>query len=194
MYHLKRNHTEKEFIQSHEKGCWLLVVVLRPIISLGIQGYGWDALRGSLSKGSQPVFTRVSEKTTENSERLGRQARPGFVPGTSRLPVLSATTPPLVGIQIQEISKRVNLCFVNLTTKQFFLYHSWKREAKKTIKCRFHHFILKLYNKVEILDSHNDVNSVMTFLAFAIYLVLFRNLKKLISFLNQYFETKLLLS
>ena len=29
----------------------------------------------------------VSEKTTENSERLGRQARPGIEPGTSRLPV-----------------------------------------------------------------------------------------------------------
>ena len=40
---------------------------------------------------------RVSEKTTENSERLGQQTRPGFEPGTSRLPVLSITTPPLVG-------------------------------------------------------------------------------------------------
>ena len=54
----------------------------------------------SLSKGSYPVFTQVSEKTTENSERLGRQARPGFEPGTSRLPVLSVTTPPLVGQQM----------------------------------------------------------------------------------------------
>ena len=51
---------------------------------------------GDLSKGSYPVFTRVSEKTTENSERLGRQARPGLEPGTSRLPVLSITAPPLV--------------------------------------------------------------------------------------------------
>ena len=33
----------------------------------------------------------------ENSERLGRQARPGFEPGTSRLPVLSATAVTLVG-------------------------------------------------------------------------------------------------
>ena len=40
---------------------------------------------------------RDSEKTTENFERLGRQARPGFEPDTSRLPVLSVTTPPLVG-------------------------------------------------------------------------------------------------
>ena len=52
---------------------------------------------GGLSKGSQPVFTRVSERTMENSERLGRQARPGFEPGTSRLSLLSVTTPPLVG-------------------------------------------------------------------------------------------------
>ena len=32
----------------------------------------------------------VSEKTTENSERLGQQAQPGIETGTSRLPVLSA--------------------------------------------------------------------------------------------------------
>ena len=33
----------------------------------------------------------------ENSERLGRQAQPGFERGTSRLPVLSVTAVPLVG-------------------------------------------------------------------------------------------------
>ena len=33
----------------------------------------------------------------ENSEWLGRQPRPGFEPGTSRLPVLSVKTLPLVG-------------------------------------------------------------------------------------------------
>ena len=43
--------------------------------------------RESLSKGSQPVFKRVPEKTTENFERL---SRPGIEPGTSRLPVLIA--------------------------------------------------------------------------------------------------------
>ena len=53
---------------------------------------------GGLSKGSKPVFTRVSEKTTENiSKRLSRQAWPGFEPGTSCLPILSVTTPILVG-------------------------------------------------------------------------------------------------
>ena len=57
---------------------WLLV--LRPIVSLGTQAYRWNALRGGLSKGSQPVFKRISEKTTENSERLDRQARSGIKP------------------------------------------------------------------------------------------------------------------
>ena len=65
----------------------LLLLVLRTIVSLGTQACRWSALRGGLSKGSQPVFTRVSEKTTENSERLDRQARPRIEPGTSRLPV-----------------------------------------------------------------------------------------------------------
>ena len=35
-----------------------------------------------------PVFPRVSEKTTENLEKLGRQERPEIEPGTSRLPIL----------------------------------------------------------------------------------------------------------
>ena len=41
---------------------------------------------GGLSYGSKPVFTRVSEKTSENSERLGRQSRLRIESGTSRLP------------------------------------------------------------------------------------------------------------
>ena len=53
----------------------------------GTWDYRGRALHGCLFKGSQPVFTQVSEKTTENSERLGRQARPRNEPGTSRLPV-----------------------------------------------------------------------------------------------------------
>ena len=50
------------------------------------------ALRGGggFYKGSQKVFMRVSEKTSENSERLGRHVRLGIEPGTSRLPDLSA--------------------------------------------------------------------------------------------------------
>ena len=41
-----------------------------------------STLRGSLSKGFNFAFTRVSEKTMENSKRLGRQARPGIELGT----------------------------------------------------------------------------------------------------------------
>ena len=44
---------------------------------------------------------RVLEKITENSKQLDRQARPGFEPGTSRLPVLSVTAVPLVGLVIR---------------------------------------------------------------------------------------------
>ena len=59
---------------------------------------------GGLSEGSLPVFTRVSEKTTENSGRLSRKAGPGFEPDASRLPVLSVTAVPLVGqpVEIRE--------------------------------------------------------------------------------------------
>ena len=53
---------------------------------------------GGLSKGSYPVFTRVSEKTTENSERLGRQARLQIKPDIFRLPVFNVTIPPLEGL------------------------------------------------------------------------------------------------
>ena len=42
------------------------------------------------------MFKRVSEKTAENSEHVGRQARPGFEPGMSHLPVVSVTAVPLV--------------------------------------------------------------------------------------------------
>ena len=37
-----------------------------------------------------PYFPEFRRKTTENSERLCRQVRPGFKLGTSRLPALSA--------------------------------------------------------------------------------------------------------
>ena len=52
---------------------------------------------GGLSRGSYPVCIRVSEKTTENSERRARQAQPKIDPGTSRLPVFERrTTLPMV--------------------------------------------------------------------------------------------------
>ena len=42
----------------------------------------------------------------ENSERLGREMRPGFEPGTSHLLVLSTTTPLLV--RLSETGKGAN--------------------------------------------------------------------------------------
>ena len=51
---------------------------------------------------------RVSEKTTENSKRLSRHGRPAFELGTSRLPVLSATTPSLVGQRELGVQMRNN--------------------------------------------------------------------------------------
>ena len=41
-----------------------------------------------LFKESLSVFTGASEKIMGNSERLGRQVRPGNEPGTSQLPAL----------------------------------------------------------------------------------------------------------
>ena len=78
-----------QIAQIHHVGVQRLWLVLGPIVSQGIQAYRQSALCGSLSKRSQPVFMRVSEKTTENSGRLGRQAPRVVKPGTSRLPVLS---------------------------------------------------------------------------------------------------------
>ena len=54
-----------------------LVVCWKRITACGTWAYKGRALRGGLSKGSYPVFTRVLQKTTENAERLGRQARRG---------------------------------------------------------------------------------------------------------------------
>ena len=51
-----------------------------------------NVLREGLFKGSQPVFMRVPEKTTENSERPGRQARSEIELGTSRLTVQRSAT------------------------------------------------------------------------------------------------------
>ena len=56
--------------------------------SCGTWAYGLRALRRNFFKGSGPVFIRVLEKTTENSECLVRQARPGIDPNSSRQPVL----------------------------------------------------------------------------------------------------------
>ena len=50
---------------------------------LGLWG-GWGSFKG--------ILTRIDANFRENSERLGRQARPDIEPGTSRLPILTAGT------------------------------------------------------------------------------------------------------
>ena len=57
-----------------------LVIRLSLIVVCGTWACRVGALRRGFYKGSYPLFTRVSEKTTENPERLGRQARPGIEP------------------------------------------------------------------------------------------------------------------
>ena len=74
---------------------------------------------GGLSKGSWQVFKRASEKTTENSERLSRQALPRFEPGTSRLPVLSVINPPLVGRHV--FRSPIKVTFILLSNQKITL-------------------------------------------------------------------------
>ena len=64
---------------------WVVGSLVRPGAVGGEPSMGG----GCLSKRSLFVFTGISEKTTEDSKRLGSQARPGIEPGTSRVPVLS---------------------------------------------------------------------------------------------------------
>ena len=72
-------------------GLFAYFEVLRSLPACGTSDYrGGGALCGYLSKGSFPVFRRVSEKAMENFERLGRKAQPEFECGTFRLSVLSA--------------------------------------------------------------------------------------------------------
>ena len=55
---------------------------------------------------------RVSEKTTENFEQLGRQARPEIEPGTSRLLVLECrTAQPLVEPRMDSLTSMPYLGF-----------------------------------------------------------------------------------
>ena len=84
--------------------------------------------------GFYPYFKKilVSEKTTENSERLGRQVRPGFEPGTSRLPVLSVTAEPLVGSYFQGKechTKDTNTLLLNINVRKEHIFQ--KKSCKK---------------------------------------------------------------
>ena len=86
---------------------------------------------GGLSKGSYPVFTRVSEKIKENSERLGRQARPGFEPGTSHQPVFKEQNCATFTEDF------VSECLLNAEeTRQFYRISADKTMSLKIEKCQ----------------------------------------------------------
>ena len=95
---LKNNKQEKE------------VVVVFVGIRLGPVG-GVCSVEVFLTEPS--IFMRVSEKSTENSERLGRQARPGFGPGTSRLPVLTLAVKFSKLVFIVITSHNIGKCFLS---------------------------------------------------------------------------------
>ena len=59
----------------------VVVVGLRPTVRMWDLGLRVECPLWGLSKGS--VFLRISEKTTENSEKLGRQTRLGMDPAPS---------------------------------------------------------------------------------------------------------------
>ena len=69
----KRFSSMLSTVTTHQSQFFVLgwVVGLKPIVRTQDLGLRGSALRGSLSKVSYPIFTRVSEKTTGNSERLG---------------------------------------------------------------------------------------------------------------------------
>ena len=79
-------------------------------------------------------LSEFQRKTKVNSEQLGRQARPGFEPGTSRLEVLSVTTLPLVGLQLLTIYLSYNENFtVALIFNLLVAYEtngSWYQDKK----------------------------------------------------------------
>ena len=62
-------------INSWLVGYWIKAnyLLVGPGLVVGVLSIG-----RSLSKGSQPLFTQVSEKTMENSKQLGRQVSPGI--------------------------------------------------------------------------------------------------------------------
>ena len=61
---------------------------LRPIVTQGLRPKGVVLSVGVFLRDPSPT-KQLLEKTTENSEQLGRRARPRIELGTSRLPIFS---------------------------------------------------------------------------------------------------------
>ena len=81
---------EKILLHISERSRMVLLFEYESKCLHGAWDYRWDVLCGDLSNGCQPVFTQISEKTKENSERLSQQARVGIEYDKSCLPALSA--------------------------------------------------------------------------------------------------------
>ena len=88
----------------------------------GTWDYRWNAFREGeiFLRDSNSYLCEFWKESTENSERLGQQARSGIEPGTSRLPVLNAE--PLrhfrgqIHFEIKSISMQQQM------SSQYFLF------------------------------------------------------------------------
>ena len=104
---------------------------------------------GVLLKYLNPYLREFRRKTTENSERLGRQALPGIESGTSRLPVTSAE--PLSHWWVQwnnKTEKKVPsftwLCDC-IFTRHYFLRMNYRPRKDNIIKLTLKTFISKQF-------------------------------------------------
>ena len=92
----------KNAVEVQTKFRWLVGCTIKVNCSLMGPGPTGDVpsvcVCGVFLRDPSPYLYEHWRKTTENSEWLGRQAQPGFEPGTSCLPVLSVTAVPLVGL------------------------------------------------------------------------------------------------
>lgn len=65
-----------------------LVIELRPFVYWTRVYRGWSLPLAVFLRNPSPYLRKYIKKTAGNSERLGRQAQPGFESCTSRLPIL----------------------------------------------------------------------------------------------------------
>ena len=116
-------------------------------VGLGLQR---DILVGVIPSYPSPYLREILRKTTENSKRLGRQARLEIEPGTSHLPVLSAVSllhwwcylfneiKQIVAIKTRSLHKKKYWNFISvlkIKNRLFFaflpyhvLFFSWKEK------------------------------------------------------------------
>ena len=95
----------------------------------------WDCRRNALR--GEDIVMQDFEKTTENSEQLNRQARPGIEPGKIRLPVWAQNVQILETIVTKYkgfFNIKFNLCSFNLFLQIFnFLFDQYSSHVLKII-------------------------------------------------------------